>query len=72
LIKVKSTEALIRIVSVGGGVLIDRSKSTEDLVRIASVAANKESRVIIKNAHRKSTEDLVRIASVGKTPSSLI
>lgn len=62
----KSTEDLVRILSVGGGVLIHSSKSTEDLVRIASVAASKESRVIIKEAHRKSTNDLVRIASVGK------
>jgi predicted RNA-binding protein YlxR (DUF448 family) len=65
-ITMKTTEDLVRIVSFGGGVVIDASKTTEELVRIASFAAGKGSRVIIKHAGRKTTEDLVRIASFGK------
>jgi len=63
---VKSTDDLVKIVSFGGGVVIDSTKSTDDLVKIASFAAGKGSRVVIKNAGRKSTDDLVKIASFGK------
>ena len=62
----KSTDDLVKIVSFGGGVVIDSTKSTDDLVKIASFAAGKGSRVVIKNAGRKSTDDLVKIASFGK------
>lgn len=62
----KSTDDLVKIVSFGGGVVIDASKSTDDLVKIASFAASKGSRVIIKGAGRKSTDDLVKIGSFGK------
>jgi len=60
----KTTEDIIRIVSVGGGVIVDSSKTTSDLIRIASVAG--ERRIIIRNAGTKTTEDLIRIASVAK------
>ena len=62
----KSTDDLVKIVSFGGGVVIDSNKSTDDLVKIASFASGKGSRVVIKNAGRKSTDDLVKIASFGK------
>lgn len=62
----KSTDDLVKIVSFGGGVIVDASKSTDDLVKIASFAAKKGSRVIIKGANSKSTDDLVTIASFGK------
>jgi len=63
---VKSTDDLVKIVSFGGGVVIDSTKSTDDLVKIASFAAGKGSRIVIKGAGRKSTDDLVKIASFGK------
>jgi len=62
----KSTDDLVKIVSFGGGVVIDSLMSTDDLVKIASFAAGKSSRVVIKNAGTKSTDDLVKIASFGK------
>lgn len=62
----KNTQDLIQIVSFGGGIIIDSTKSTQDLIQIVSFAANKGSRVIIKNAGNKSTQDLVQIASFGK------
>lgn len=62
----KSTDDLVKIVSFGGGVMIDASQSTDDLVKIASFAATKGSRVIIKGAGQKSTDDLVKIGSFGK------
>ena len=62
----KSTDDLVKIVSYGGGIVIDSTKSTDDLVRIASYAAGKGSRVVIKDAGNKSTDDLVKIASFGK------
>lgn len=62
----KSTDDLVKIVSYGGGIVIDTTKSTDDLVKIASYAAGKGSRVVIKNAGYKSTDDLVTIASYGK------
>ncbi len=62
----KSTDDLVKIVSFGGGVVIDSTKSTDDLVKIASFAAGKGSRIVIKGAGRKSTDDLVKIASFGK------
>lgn len=62
----KTTDDLVKIVSFGGGIVIDSSKTTDDLVKIASFAAGKGSRVVIKNADRKTTDDLVKIASFGK------
>jgi hypothetical protein len=62
----KTTEELVKIVSFGGGIVIDASKTTDDLVKIASFASGKGSRVIIKGASRKTTDDLVKIASFGK------
>lgn len=62
----KSTDDLVKIVSFGGGIVINASKSTDDLVKIASFAAGKGSRVVIKNAGNKSTDDLVKIPSFGK------
>jgi len=61
-----STDDLVKIVSYGGGVIVEATKSTDDLVKIASFAASKGTRVIIKGADRKSTDDLVKIASFGK------
>ena len=62
----KTTDDLVKIVSFGGGIVIDSSKTTDDLVKIASFAAGKGTRVVIKNAGTKTTEDLVKIASCGK------
>lgn len=62
----KSTADIVRIVSHGGGVIVDSSKATDDLVRIASQAATSGATVIIRGAGNKSMDDLVRIASHGK------
>jgi aspartokinase len=61
----KTTDDLVKIVSYGGGVIVDSSKTTDDLVKIASYSKSKGSKIIIKNASRKTTDDLVRIASYG-------
>jgi predicted RNA-binding protein YlxR (DUF448 family) len=61
-----STNDLVRIVSVGGGIIIDSSRAPDDLVRIASSASAHKSRVVIKGAGKYTPDDLVRIASAGK------
>jgi hypothetical protein len=61
----KTTDDIVRILSYGGGVVVDSSKTTDDLVRIAGLAAGKCT-VIVKKAGHKTTDDLVRIASYGK------
>jgi len=62
----KTTDDLVKIVSFGGGIIIDATKTTDDLVKIASFAVSKGSRVTIKGAGAKTTDDLVKIASFGK------
>lgn len=62
----KTTNDIIRIVGVGGGVVIDDRLTTEDMIRIVSVAKNNDAKVIIKNVSRKTTEDLIRIGAAGK------
>lgn len=62
----KTTDDLVKIVSFGGGIIINASKTTDDLVKIASFAVSKGSRVTIKGAGAKTTDDLVKIASFGK------
>jgi len=63
----RSTDEIVRIVSYGGGVIIDGSSlSTDDLVRIVSYAQTSAPLVVVRNAGSKSTDDLVRIASYGK------
>ena len=60
----KTTDEICRIVSFGGGVIIDSTKTTGDLEKIAGFAKNK-CKVIIKGAKNKTTDDLCRIGSFG-------
>ena len=62
----KSTDEIIKIVSVGGSVIVDASMGTDSLIKIASIAASTGARVIFKGANKILTESLVRIAEVGK------
>jgi hypothetical protein len=64
--RMKTTDDLVKIVSFGGGIIIDAKRTTDDLVKIVSFAANKGARVMIRGADRLTTDDLVQIASFGK------
>ena len=61
-----SAEDLAKIVSYGGGIVIDSSLPTDSLVKIVSQARSAGSTVVIKSAERKSPEELKRIASYGR------
>ena len=53
----KTTDSLVRIVSAGGGLIIDcKGKTTDSLVRIASASKQKGSKVIMTNLKGKTTE----------------
>ena len=60
----RSALEIKKIVSVGGGVIVDASQySTVDL---KSIAANAKANVVLKNTDEMSTMDLRSIASAGK------
>ena len=62
----RSTEDLIKIVSAGGGLVLDgKTLAADDLVKIASAAAESEVALTIKNVDDKTTEELVSIAAAG-------
>ena len=63
----KMTDQLVRIVSAGGGMIIDGDgKMTDQLVRIAEAASQSGAKIIITNVGTKITDQLVRIATAGK------
>jgi len=63
----KTTDQLVRIVSAGGGLIIDgESKITDQLVNIASASSQSNSKIIITNISPKTSDQLVRIESAGK------
>lgn len=63
----KTTDELVRIALVGGGMEIDASRRTiDDLVRIALVTGSKGAQLRITGASTKTTDDLVRLALAGK------
>tara|TARA_R110001606_G_scaffold353908_1_gene504597 strand:+ start:515 stop:739 length:225 start_codon:yes stop_codon:yes gene_type:complete len=63
----KTTDSLVRIVSAGGGLIIDcKGKTTDSLVRIASASKQNGSKVIMTNLKGKTTDSLVRIGSAGQ------
>jgi len=60
-------ETLLKIVSSGGGLILDSQElSTDALVRIAAASQVKGASIIIKNVDRKSTDALVCIAKAGQ------
>lgn len=62
----KTTESLIRIVTAGGGLILDcKGKSTESLTRIAEATKSKNSKITLINIGSKSTESLIKIVAAG-------
>lgn len=62
----KTTNSLLKIVSAGGGLIIDGGgKTANSLVRIATAAKQSGATVIMTNLQGKTTSTLVRIASAG-------
>ncbi len=60
----RSALEIKKIVSVGGGVIVDASQySTVDL---KAIAANAKANIVLKNTDEMSTMDLRSIASAGK------
>lgn len=60
----RSALEIKKIVSVGGGVIVDASQySTVDL---KAIAANAKANIVLKNTDDMSTLDLRSIASAGK------
>jgi hypothetical protein len=62
----RTTEDLIRIASVGGGITINGGpRSVEDLIRIASAGSSKRARITFTNMSAMTAEELIRIAAAG-------
>lgn len=60
---------ILRIISAGGGLIIDLNNSNlsfNELLRLASSAGNSGANLIIKNSNSLDHSQLLRISSAGK------
>lgn len=62
----KTTDQLVKIVSSGGGVIIDaKGKTTDQLVKIAFASSKSGAKIILTNCNSKTTDQLFKIGSAG-------
>lgn len=60
----KTTSELIKIVAVGGGIIIDASKkTTSELIKIVAVSKNSGCKIVLRNASTKTTAELINIGT---------
>ena len=65
--KMRSSDQILKIVTSGGGVIIDASgRMTDQLIRIAAAAAATGAVVIIKNTKNMMSDSMVKIATAGR------
>jgi len=64
---VKKTEELLKIASVGGGLVLQAGRrTTDELAKIAAAAKRSGTTVIFRDMSVRKTESLTRIAAAGK------
>ncbi|ESZ55604.1 hypothetical protein X728_28920 [Mesorhizobium sp. L103C120A0] len=64
--ELRPTSELVKIVSVGGGLVIDASlRPTLDLIQLAAAAKQSGARLFIRGMKLRQTADMMQIAAAG-------
>jgi len=63
----KTTDELVKIVAVGGGLVVEAGRrTTDELIRIAAAAKHSGATVVFRNMAVRKTDTLMKIAAAGK------